>query len=83
VIGLLNPWTTVKDAIKMEHEYLMSLILLVVLGLVVVGVNMLTGGIPILGKVVLAVLLAYALPMVGFILGRLQARMQHLLKATR
>ena len=49
------------------------------MGLAVGGIILLTGWIPILGKVILAVLLAYSIPMIGFILGRLQARMQHLL----
>jgi hypothetical protein len=79
VVGLLNPWKNVQSAVRMEQEYLASLLVLCALGLVVGTLHLLTGGIPVVGKVVLASALAYALPVAGFVLGRLLGRMRHVL----
>lgn len=79
VFGLLNPWANVKTAVRMEQEYLMSVILLLVLGLLTGSLYLLLGGVPVFGKLVLSVVASYALPMAGFVLGRLLGRMRHVL----
>jgi hypothetical protein len=79
MIGLLNPWKIVRLAVRMEQEYLMSVFMLFAVGLAVGVLRLLMGGIPILGKAVLAASIAYTLPIAGFIFGRLLARMRHVL----
>jgi hypothetical protein len=79
MFGLLNPWKIVKSAVRMEHEYLMTVFVLFAVGLAVGVIRLLTGGIPVLGKIFLAAALAYALPIAGLTVGRLLSRMRHVL----
>lgn len=79
IVGLLNPVRIVRSAVRMEQEYLISIFMLFAVGLAVGVLRLLTGGIPVLGKVVLAAAIAYTLPIAGFILGRLLDRMRHVL----
>lgn len=79
IVDLLNPWTVIRAMIRMEQEYVISALLVLVLALVLIGLDYVIGGVPVAGKAVLAAVSAYVIPAAGFILGRLAGRMQHVL----
>ncbi len=79
IVDLLSPWTAVRAMIRMGQEYAIST-LAVVLVATLIGVLVFTvGGIPVLGKLVLALAVTYLIPVVAFILGRLTGRKRHLI----
>lgn len=79
IVDLLSPWTVIRAIIRMDQEYVVSALLVLVVFFVLFGLNYLLGSVPVLGKAVLAAAAAYAIPVVGFIMGRLAGRMPHLL----
>ena len=79
IVDLLNPRVIVKAMLRMEQEYATAALLVLVLAFLVGGLSFLVGGIPVVGDAVLAAAAAFAIPMTGFILGRLAGRMEHVL----
>ncbi len=79
IVDLLNPWVIVKAMLRMEQEYATAALLVLVLAFLIGGLSFLVGGIPVVGDAVLAAAAAFAIPMTGFILGRLAGRMEHVL----
>jgi len=79
VTRTLDPRRLVRTIIRMEHEYVYSVMLLAALGIVLVILRMTVGSIPVAGNIVFAVALAFAAPMCGLILGRLLGRMGHVI----
>jgi hypothetical protein len=79
VVHLLNPLAVIRSMVRMEQEYAVSALAVVIIGFVMGGVNFLVGGIPVLGSAVLAAVVAFAIPVVGLILGRLVGRSSHVL----
>jgi hypothetical protein len=79
VVDLANPWTVIRAMIRMEQEYVISALLVLVLALTLIGLDYVVGGVPVVGNAVLAAVSAFVIPAAGFVLGRLAGRMQHLL----
>jgi hypothetical protein len=79
VVDLLNPWTIGRSINGMGQEYAVSALFVTTIAAVTGGLWFAIGGIPVLGKALLAMVVAYAIPMVAFALGRLAGRMQHVL----
>jgi hypothetical protein len=79
VAKTLDPRKLVRMVGRMEHEYVYTVALLGVLVGVVAILRALTGGTPIVGNVVSALALGYAVPLAGLILGRLLGRTGHVI----
>jgi hypothetical protein len=79
IVDLMSPWIVIRAMIRMGQEYAISVLLVLVLFFVLFGLNYVIGGVPVVGKALLAAVSAYAIPMIGFTLGRLAGRMQHVL----
>jgi len=79
IVHLLNPISVVRSMIRMEQEYAISALIVLLIGGMIGGLNFFVGGVPVLGKAVLALLAAVAIPVVGLVLGRLAGRMRHVL----
>jgi hypothetical protein len=79
IVDLLNPWTAVGAMRRMGQEYAVSAVLVLLAAAGIAGVRFVTGGVPVIGSLILAVTSAYLLPVVSFVLGRLAGRMRHLL----
>ncbi|MDH4036859.1 MAG: hypothetical protein OEX18_11785 [Candidatus Krumholzibacteria bacterium] len=79
VAKTLDPRRLVRMVGRMEHEYVYSVALLGVLVGVVALVRVLTGSIALVGNVAQGLVLAYALPLAGLILGRLLGRTGHVI----
>jgi hypothetical protein len=80
VTKTLDPRRLVRTIVRMEHEYVYSVMLIAALVLVLGAVRMTIGRIPVVGDLVLAWALACASPMCGLILGRLLGRMGHVIE---
>jgi hypothetical protein len=76
-LRVLNPWFVVRSMIRMEMEYVMSTLLLFALAVLVGILGALTLRIPVAGKLVWAVALAFAVPACALVLGRLRSRTTH------
>jgi hypothetical protein len=77
IVDLLFPWTAIRIMIRMGQEYAIST-LAVVLAATLIGVLVFAvGGIPVLGKLVLALAITCLMPVVAFVLGRLAGRKHH------
>jgi len=79
VTKTLDPRRLVRTIIRMEHEYVYSVLLIAALVIVLSVVRMTLGAIPVFGDLVFALALACAAPMCGLILGRLLGRMGHVI----
>jgi hypothetical protein len=75
----LDPRRLVRTIVRMEHEYVYSVALIAVLGLVLGLLGFALQAIPVVGGMAFSAALAYATPMVGLILGRLLGRMAHVI----
>ena len=76
----LDPRRLVRTIVRMEHEYVYSVLLIAGLALVLGLVRITLGAIPVAGDLVLGAALACATPMFGLILGRLLGRMGHVIE---
>ena len=79
-VDLLCPWSIVRMIGRMGQEYALTAFILLGLAFALGGLNLLVGGIPVLGEVFGAAAAGYALPFTGFLLGRLAGRMQHAMR---
>jgi hypothetical protein len=80
VTKTLDPRRLVRTIVRMEHEYVYSVMLIAALVVVLGVVRMTVGAIPVVGDLVFAWALACAAPMCGLILGRLLGRMGHVIE---
>jgi len=80
VAKTLDPRRLVRTIVRMEHEYVYSVMLIAALAVVLAIVRMTIGAIPVVGDLVLAWALACATPMCGLIMGRLLGRMGHVIE---
>jgi len=76
----LDPRRLVRAVARMEHEYVYSVALIAGLAALLLGTRVLPGAIPVFGEMIFSAALAYATPMAGLILGRLLARMAHVIE---
>jgi hypothetical protein len=76
----LDPRRLVRTIVRMEHEYVYSILLIAAATLVLGIVRMTVGAIPVFGGIVFGAALACATPMYGLILGRLLGRMGHVIE---
>jgi hypothetical protein len=79
VAKTLDPRRLVKTIIRMEHEYVYTVAIVAVIGIVASVVCGIASMIPIAGKVVLGAVLGYVTPAVGLVLGRLLGRVGHVI----
>jgi hypothetical protein len=77
MFAALNPLTLVRAAVRMDQEYLLTILLLLVMGFLTGGFYLLVSGVPVAGKLLTAAVLALMVPMAGLALGRLLARSAH------
>jgi hypothetical protein len=77
VAHTLDPRRLVRTIVRMEHEYVYSVLLMAAVVVALGVVRLVTGMIPVLGDIVFGAALACATPMFGLILGRLLGRMGH------
>jgi hypothetical protein len=80
VTKTLDPRRLVRTIVRMEHEYVYSVILVAVVVLLLGAVHWAAGAVPIIGDLVFAWALACATPMCGLIMGRLLGRMGHVIE---
>ena len=80
VTKTLDPRRLVRMVVRMEHEYVYSMMLIGALVIVLGILRMTIGAIPVVGDLVFAGALACATPMCGLILGRLLGRMGHVIE---
>jgi hypothetical protein len=76
----LDPRRLVRTIVRMEHEYVYSVLLIAGLAFVLGVVRITLGAIPVAGDIVFGAALACATPMFGLILGRLLGRMGHVIE---
>ena len=79
-VDLLCPWTIARMIGRIGQEYALTAFILLGLAFTLGGLNLLVGGVPVLGEVFGAAAAGYALPFTGFLLGRLAGRMQHVMR---
>ncbi len=79
VVHLLNPRSVIRSMVRMDQEYAITALTVLVIVSVLGGIRLLLGGIPLVGNLVFAVAAAWSIPSAGFVLGRLAGRMRHLL----
>lgn len=79
VAKTLDPRRLVKTIIRMEHEYVYTVLIVVVIGIAAAIVCAVTSGIPIACNLVLGAVLGYVTPAVGLVLGRLLGRVGHVI----
>jgi hypothetical protein len=79
VTKTLDPRRLVKTIVRMEHEYVYTVAIVMAVGVVTSLVCALFSGIPILGKLVIGAALGYVAPAVGLVLGRLLGRVGHVI----
>jgi hypothetical protein len=75
----LNPRRLVTTIIRMEHEYIYTVVIVAVIGIIAAVVCGITSGVPIAGNMVRGAVLGYATPVVGLVLGRLLGRVGHVI----
>ncbi|HET6462862.1 MAG TPA: tetratricopeptide repeat protein [Candidatus Krumholzibacteria bacterium] len=80
VTKTLDPRRLVRTIVRMEHEYVYSVMLIAAIVIVLGILRMTIGAIPVVGDLVFAWALACAAPMCGLILGRLLGRMGHVIE---
>jgi hypothetical protein len=79
VTKTLDPRRLVKTMIRMEHEYIYTVVLVAAIGIAAAIACGITAGVPIAGNLVRGAVLAYATPCVGLVLGRLLGRVGHVI----
>jgi hypothetical protein len=79
VTKTLDPRRLVRTIVRMEHEYVYSVVLIAAVA-ALLGVLRMLLPVPIVGDLVFAWALACATPMCGLILGRLLGRMGHVIE---
>lgn len=75
----LDPRRIVKMIIRMEHEYIYTVVIVAVIGIATAIVCGITGMVPVFGNLARGAVLAYATPAVGLVLGRLLGRVGHVI----
>lgn len=75
----LDPRRIVKTIIRMEHEYIYTVVIVAAIGILAAIICGITSGAPIAGDIVRGVVVAYAAPIVGLVLGRLLGRVGHVI----
>jgi hypothetical protein len=80
-LDALSPWSVARTMMAMRGEYAMSLLLLFAIAVGIGIVGALTGWIPIADKLVWALATVVATLSAAFILGRLRARVSHILRS--
>jgi hypothetical protein len=75
----LDPRRLVRTIIRMEHEYIYTVVIVAAIGIVAAVVCGITAGVPVAGNLVRGAVLAYATPAVGLVLGRLLGRVGHVI----
>jgi hypothetical protein len=80
VTKTLDPRRLLRTIVRMEHEYVYSVMLIAAIAVVLAVVRLVLGGIPVVVDLVFAWALAAATPMCGLILGRLLGRMGHVIE---
>ncbi|MDH3198962.1 MAG: hypothetical protein OEO21_12065 [Candidatus Krumholzibacteria bacterium] len=76
-LAALDPVRVVRAALRMEMEYILSVLFLLVLAFVGGMLWVATKGIPVAGNVLLGATVAVLVPMGGLVLGRLLGRTAH------
>jgi hypothetical protein len=66
--------------VRMEHEYVYSVVLIVVVALALALIGLTAGAIPVVGALFSGAALACAAPIWGLVLGRLLGRMGHVIE---
>ena len=79
VTKTLDPRRLVKTMLRMEHEYVYTVVIIAAIGIVSAIVCAITSGVPVLRNLVLGGVLAYVTPAVGLALGRLLGRAGHVI----
>jgi hypothetical protein len=79
VAKTLDPRRLFRMVVRMEHEYVYTVALVLLLVAAVAALHALTASVLIVGNVVLGLSLAYAVPLAGLALGRLLGRTGHLI----
>jgi hypothetical protein len=79
VAKTLDPRRLVKTIVRMEYEYVYTVLIVAVIGIVTAIVCALTSGIPIARNFVLGAVLGYVTPAAGLVLGRLLGRVGHVI----
>ena len=79
VTKTLDPRRLVKTMMRMEHEYVYTVVIIAAIGILSAIACALTSGIPVLRNVVLGGVLAYVTPAAGLVLGRLLGRAGHVI----
>ncbi len=79
VTKTLDPRRLVKTIIRMEHEYIYTVLIVAVVGIGAAVVCGITWGVPIAGNLVMGAVLGYATPALGLVLGRLLGRVGHVI----
>jgi len=75
----VNPVAVLRSAVRMGGEYLGAVLMILVFAFMVGAMDLIVGGVPVLGKILVAIAIAVVIPMAGFVLGCLQARQSHLI----
>jgi len=75
----LDPRRLVKTIVRMEHEYVYTVLIVAAIGIGTAIVCGITSGVPIAGDIVRGAALAYVTPAMGLVLGRLLGRVGHVI----
>jgi hypothetical protein len=76
----LDPRRLVRMVVRMEHEYVYTMVLLGILAALFALLRTFTGGIAVAENAITGMALAYAVPMAGLLLGRLLGRSGHVIE---
>ncbi len=79
VTKTLDPRRLVKTMMRMEHEYVYTVVIIAGIGIVSVVACASMSGIPVLRNLMLGGVLAYVTPAAGLVLGRLLGRAGHVI----
>ncbi len=79
VTKTLDPRRLVKTIVRMEHEYVYTVLIVAAIGIAAAIACGVTSGAPIAGNLVRGAALAYVTPAVGLVLGRLLGRVGHVI----
>ncbi len=79
VTKTLNPRRLVTTIVRMEHEYIYTVVIVAAIGILAAVVCGMTSMIPVFGNLARGAVLAYATPAVGLVLGRLLGRVGHVI----
>lgn len=79
VTKTLDPRRLVKTIVRMEHEYVYTVLIVAAIGIVTAIVCGITSAVPIAGNLVRGAVLGYVTPSIGLVLGRLLGRVGHVI----